>query len=73
MTEFKNLKMPATNSGQAQFGHFGKLNNFVFLYLYRRLKDFGHQTQTAPSRKTLGVMAHSGSFKAFLIFGHGKS
>jgi len=43
------------NSGQAQFGHLGRLMIFVSLYLYRRLKNLGHQSRTAPARETLAV------------------
>ena len=43
----------AHNIAQAQFGHLGKLIIWISLYLGRRSKDFGHQTQTAPVRKTL--------------------
>jgi len=42
----------AHNSAQAQFGHPGKLIIFVFWVLKGKLKDFGHQSQTAPVRKT---------------------
>ena len=43
----------APNSGHAQFGHFGKLKHFLTLVHRGKLKDFGHQTRTAPARETL--------------------
>jgi len=49
--------MPAANSGQAQFGHFGKLIIFVSLYPHRRLKNFGRQTRTSAKLQTVSSNA----------------